>query len=229
MANRHKNICYRCESVATTREHFPPKSFFPKGGNLQLNTIRSCVKHNNSKSNDDQYLLAQICINASKGDNLAKRIFNRSIVPMFERSPAFINMITQNAERLPDGSVRYLIDTDRFNNFFDSLSCAVFFDKFNRQYAPNTHTMSHVYLSLGSDDPQINEQKKLVGSMLEYFFKNHRDLIEHFEADHVDEVVYTNELIAPAGMDASITIAHSFYGVFEVVSMLTYKLQRVCE
>ena len=59
--------------------------------------------------------------------------------------------------------------------------------------------------------------------MMECFFKHNRTLIEHFEADHINDVVYSNDLLAPGGVDASITIAHSFYGVFEVVSLMSRK------
>jgi len=223
MTNGRKTVCYRCDRIATTREHFPPKSFFPKGTNLQLQTVRSCELHNNSKSNDDQYLLAHICLNASRGENLAKQVFLRSIVPLLDRSPAFQKMINEGAEWLPDGSRRYPVDVARFNNFFDSLSCAVFFDRFSRQFDSNTHILHHVYLSLTSEDLVDNQQVELASNMMEYFFRHHRALIEHFEADHINEVVYSNDILAPGGVDASITIAHSFYGVFEVVSLMTRK------
>lgn len=43
----------------------PPKAFFPEGERDQLLTVRSCPHHNNAKSNDDLYVLAHICMNAS--------------------------------------------------------------------------------------------------------------------------------------------------------------------
>lgn len=47
--------------------------------------------------------------------------------------------------------------------------------------------------------------------------------MEHFEADKIDEVVYSNAVMDPIGTEGSITIAHTFYGVFEVVSLLSRK------
>ena len=76
-------LCYLCRRPARTREHVPPKSFFPRGGNLQLMTVPSCEEHNNAKSDDDQYLLAHITLHAASGDNLAKKVFIR-----FVRAPA---------------------------------------------------------------------------------------------------------------------------------------------
>ncbi|AXH64146.2 MULTISPECIES: hypothetical protein [Providencia] len=46
--------CYYCGNPATTREHVPPKCFFPKGSNLI--TVPSCEIHNNDKSHIDEIM-----------------------------------------------------------------------------------------------------------------------------------------------------------------------------
>lgn len=120
--------------------------------------------------------------------------------------------------------VRYPVDISRFDNFFDSLSHAVYFDKFGRRFDPVTHTIKHVYLSLSSDDDFHNAKAECLRSTMEVFFNNFIEQIEHFEADRLDEIVYANDIMAPGGADGSITIAHTFYGVFEVVSLMSIKL-----
>jgi hypothetical protein len=102
---KKSKICYYCGQPATTREHAPPKSFFPKKTNLQLKTVPACEKHNNAKSNDDQYLLAHICANAGAGDNLPKRIFLDSIRPQLEFSDKFRRLIAEGSVPQP-GVVR---------------------------------------------------------------------------------------------------------------------------
>ena len=225
MGKKQKKTCYMCGSPAPTAEHFPPKSFFPKGAGLTLKTVPSCKLHNNDKSTDDQYVLAQICMNAARGVNLAKEVFKRSVVPIFQQSPDFQMMIARYSEVLDNGLVRYPVDISRFDNFFDSLSCAVYFDKFGCQFDPDTHTIKHVYLSLSSDDEFHNAKTEFMRSTMEVFFNNFINQIEHFEADRLDEVVYANDIMAPAGAGGSITIAHTFYGVFEVVSLMSIKVQ----
>jgi hypothetical protein len=64
--------CYWCGAPATSKEHVPPRCFFPKEiireGLLQkqnwnhLVTVPSCDEHNNQKSSGDEYLLAHIAI-----------------------------------------------------------------------------------------------------------------------------------------------------------------------
>ena len=60
-----------------------------------------------------------------------------------------------------------------------------------------------------------------IESMIGDFFKEHQLRMEHYEAEKIDEVVYSNKAIDPLGTEGSITIAHTFYGVFEVVSLLS--------
>ena len=77
--------CYfqGCIAKGTTKEHIPPRSFFPEGEKEQLLTVRSCEKHNNAKSIDDLYVLAQICMNASP-NNRAREVWESKIVPQLE-------------------------------------------------------------------------------------------------------------------------------------------------
>jgi len=213
--------CYVCGSPSTGMEHIPPRSFFPRGGNLQLKTIPSCTEHNNAKSNDDQYVLAQICIGASLGEGLARTIFMRSIAPHLSRSPAFREMLATGSETLPDGSRRYLVDTARLDNFFDHLAAGIFFDRYGRSLNLTTHGVGHVYLDLYDDDPDEDKKRRMIAMMFGHYFAGYKDQIAHYEADKIDEAVYMYRIIDPAGPDASITIIHTFYGVFDVATFLT--------
>ena len=70
--------CYYqgCTKKGITKEHIPPRSFFPKGEKEQLLTVKSCEIHNNRKATDDQYVLAQICMSASSS-NREREIFKK--------------------------------------------------------------------------------------------------------------------------------------------------------
>jgi len=60
----------------------------------------------------------------------------------------------------------------------------------------------------------------LLSESLHVFYEQFSSFVES-NADQGDVVVYQNKIIDPAGPDASITIAHTFYSVFNVVSLLT--------
>lgn len=221
--NAQEPLCYYCNAPATTQEHVPPRSFFPKGAGLKLRTVPSCTVHNNDKSNDDQYLLAHICINAGRGDNLAARIFTRSIEPQLGRSKRFWENLVEGAERMPTGAVRYPVDLERFDRFFDHLARAIFFDKYRTPLDSASYRISHTYLSLDTSDPGELLRRRFLTSMLGMFFREASDFVAHYDAARVDEAVYQNKVIAPPGGKGSITIAHTFYGVFDVVSLLSEK------
>jgi hypothetical protein len=218
-ATRPKGLCYRCDSPGTTREHFPPKAFFPRNANLNLKTIPSCEIHNNGKSHDDQYVLAHVSMHAACGDNLAARVFKRSILPQLD-FPKFREQMTDGAHPV-EGGVAYPIDERRLDSFFDALTSAAFFCEFGICLDESMFRMRHVYLSIHSKDPAFNAAKALYRSQVAPFFERHRSMIKQVESAKIDEVIYGHTVVAPAGVQMSITIGHTFYGSFEVVSLLT--------
>ncbi|MFZ2032088.1 MAG: hypothetical protein WAU68_17385 [Vitreimonas sp.] len=154
------------------------------------------------------------------GDNLAKRIFLRSILPQIADYPRFRSLLASGAKSV-SGRTAYPIDTKRFDLFFDALTSAVFFDRFGVRLDESVFQMRHIYLSFHSDDEELALGQKRARSMLATFFERFSSAIEHFEAAKIDDVIYGNTIIAPLGDQASVTVGHTFYGTFEVVSLLT--------
>ncbi|MBL8688956.1 MAG: hypothetical protein JNL04_07640 [Rhodospirillaceae bacterium] len=170
------------------------------------------------------YVLTHICLNTSRHGNLAQSTFLRAVVGQLEKAPKFGEMIARGSRWLEDGEREYPIDVRRFDSFFDALTCAIYLDKFDARFDSDRHTMRHVYLNFRSEDDASMAMARLAESSMSWFATNHADHIEHYEADRVDEVVYENDVIAPAGTKASITIGHRFYGSFRVISLLTQTL-----
>lgn len=83
--------CYACDQPATTKEHAPPKSFFPQGRRGSLITVPSCSIHNCDNSPDVEYVRNAIAFLAGlneTGESLivtAKRSFDHSPA-LFERT-----------------------------------------------------------------------------------------------------------------------------------------------
>jgi hypothetical protein len=76
MKSSQKEQCYCCEKIATTKDHIPPKCFFPEKKHLgndssdyrsNLITVPACLEHNNSRSRDDEYTAAMIIMNSESG------------------------------------------------------------------------------------------------------------------------------------------------------------------
>ena len=215
--------CYKCNSPATSKEHFPPRCFFPRGPNLnlQLKTVPACELHNNAKSGDDQFLLAHICLNASKGPGLPREIFNRSISPQLDRSQGFHASLATGAKHFKDGTAAFQVDLLRFDCFFSHLCWAIFFDRYGVAFNDSTHVINHIYFSLSTKEPHEIALRKMLNEMLKVFRDDFEAHIERYEAAKAAESVYANQIIDPARHHGSITIVHTFYGIFEVVSMLS--------
>lgn len=216
-------VCYFCEESASTKEHYPPKAFFPNNGRgLQLRTVPSCLVHNNDKSHLDQYVLAHITMNQGRDLNLARRRFDESIKPQLLLREKFKQQIANLSECLADGSVRYPVNISKFDDFFDALSRAVLFDKFCEVLPSSEFILGHVYLSF-QNDPEDADRVKLARGLGYDFFTKNKSLIDEKIHDHLDEFVYRRKIIAPCGYSASISILHTFYGFFDVVTFVSNK------
>jgi len=213
--------CYfqGCDNKGITKEHIPPRSFFPKGENEQLLTVRSCELHNNRKASDDQYVLAQICMNASPS-NRAREVFLKKIEPqLLHNDGAFKKMLSNGAVALPDGGVRYPVDLDRFDEFFTALSCGIIFKTCHEQL-PENYFIHHQYPNFSSENG---------GELGLRVLKEFEQLISGESIKALDfgkpntwnERIYSVKVFGMPSFKASITVVHLFYGRFKVVSFLT--------
>ncbi len=216
--------CYfqGCSQKGVTKEHIPPKAFFPKGEKDQLLTVKSCVAHNNAKSKDDLYVLAQICMNASPS-NRAREIFLKKVKPQLDfNNGALRKRLAAGSVQLPDGAVKYPVDTNRLNEFFDALSCGIIF-KSCGSALPNNYSIKHVYCSLISDQDPIMDQLE---AELEAFYSGKpMDFMEFGKPNTNNERIYTVEVFGIPNFASSITLVHVFFGKFKVISMLTNVVQ----
>jgi hypothetical protein len=89
MGNTEK-LCYACTKVATTREHYPPYSFFPAGKNVNLTTVPSCELHNNANSKDVEYV-RNIITTVLGVNQVGESHFLGKSMRSFDHSPKLLN------------------------------------------------------------------------------------------------------------------------------------------
>lgn len=213
--------CYfqRCKEEGRTKEHVPPKAFFPNDQREQLITVRSCKKHNTDKSGDDLYALAQICLNSSPR-NRAGEIFLKRIVPQLGfNEDTFRRLLMRDSQSLQDGAVKYRVDIGRLDRFFDSLSCGLV-SHVTKDTLPEHYLMRHIFHNL-IDDSQTEEEKQLIAAT-EQFYDSETPAILHFgKAALKNDDIYTVRLFGISDFRSSITLVHLFFGHFKVTSLLT--------
>lgn len=204
--------------MGSTKEHIPPKAFFPKEEKEQLLTVKSCVEHNNAKSKDDLYVLAQICMNASPS-NRAREVFLDKIKPQLNfNNDALKKRLAKGAVQLPDGSVKYKVDIQRLDLFFTALSCGIIFKSCGNSL-PNYYSVAHIYpnFSFEQDLNSANLEKEI-----EKFYSGKPPTFMEFGKPNTNnERIYTVEIFGGPQFQSNITIVHLFFGKFKVISMLT--------
>lgn len=211
--------CYfpGCDNKGITKEHIPPRSFFPKGEKEQLLTVKSCEDHNNAKCTDDLYVLAQICMNASPS-NRAREIFLKKIAPQLKfNNSALRKRLAKDSVQLPDGSVKYPVDVPRFDEFFTALSCGVIFKTCDTQL-PNHFDISHIYPNFESEGSA--EIQRLEKTITGFYSGEPMEVLNFGRPNIQNERIYTVEIFGMPNFESSITIVHIFYGKFRVLSML---------
>jgi hypothetical protein len=210
-----------CGDPATTREHAPPRCFFPgKGAGLQLATVPSCDRHNGKKSGDDMYVLAHICLNAARYGNLAERVFLRSVAPQVIEMAKFHALLADGSKPMGEAGVAYRVNVARFDSFFDHLSAAMYRARFGEGYAYGLRPMRHAYFNFKSSDPQEQQEFAAAGVVQKQFFSAFAPQIVTYCSAKVDESVYQLQIAAPLGPRHRMTFIHNFYGIFEVATLV---------
>lgn len=213
--------CYfqGCTEKGITKEHIPPRSFFPDGERKQLLTVKSCEKHNNAKSKDDLYVLAQICMNASPS-NRAREVFINKVAPQLEfNNGALRKRLADGSVPLGNGEIKYKVDVARLNDFFTALSCGIIYKSCGSSL-PANFKIFHVFHSLQSEtDPQRQEIENAINTL---YSGKPMDFMEFGDPDTKNERIYTATIFGIPKFQSSITIVHRVFGVFKVTSMLTH-------
>jgi hypothetical protein len=213
--------CYYqgCSRPGTTKEHIPPQSFFPKDQRYQLFTVRSCELHNNRKSSDDTYVLAQICMNASPS-NRSREVWKQSVLPQLDyNSDALRKTLASDAIPLPSGAVGYKVDTARVDGFFNALSCGIVFKACGKRL-PAQYSIEHVYHNFW-DPGETPEEKEFKNHLQSFYSGKPIAVLDFGRVRALNTSVYSVKVFGIPGFGSSITIVHDFFGVFRVTSMLT--------
>ena len=212
--------CYfqGCTEKGTTKEHIPPRSFFPDGEKEQLLTVKSCEKHNNAKSANDLYVLAHICMNASPS-NRAREVWKNKVVPQLGfNNGALRKMLAAGSVLLPGGTIKYKVQMPRLDEFFSALSCGIV-HKTCKTSLPNGYRIGHLYHNFVGETDSV---ALAIESEIERFYSGKpMDFLAFGEPGTKNENIYTATIFGVPGYRSSITVVHLFFGVFKVTTMLT--------
>jgi hypothetical protein len=134
--SKRSQICYRCENVAESSEHVPPKCFFPKEMRVNLFTVPSCKIHNEDTSKDDEYV--RNIISMSRGVNeVGKKHFLDKGSKSLSKSLGLLSLTMKNPKKMnwikeddSTSSVTYEIDAYRFEKVMEKIAYGLYYHKF---------------------------------------------------------------------------------------------------
>jgi hypothetical protein len=127
--------CYACGQPGSTREHVPPRAFFPRGRRGNLWTVPSCRSHNTDNSLDIEYVRNVICVQRNT-NAIAEAVFEAA-KRSWNRSPAlFTQTFRDVVEAVIDGEPAGLFpfDLDRVTTVLSAIARALSYRDFGPQY-----------------------------------------------------------------------------------------------
>ena len=131
--------CYFCGGEATTREHTPPKCFFPENTRKNLITVPSCPQHNNGKSGDDEYF--RMMVIGAVWNDLPESI-QETIVRSVKRKPKLAMGIITKSVPKKGGCFTYDSDAERTYRVIESIARGLLYHEHNKIIPSNPHIIS---------------------------------------------------------------------------------------
>jgi hypothetical protein len=134
-----------CDSPATSREHVPPRSLFPKSKDLDegvdfrsnLVTVPSCSTHNLDKSKDDQYFLNVVAsldlINETGRNHYLQQIRRQN-----RRNPSILARFASRSFEEKE-KLGYEVEIERIDYFVDHLARAIYYAHYGTRWESDMH------------------------------------------------------------------------------------------
>ena len=220
------NICYECgvplNKESLTKEHVPPKSFFPKSDRDSLITVPACVKHNGGKSDDDEYFFQIICMQIqanAKGQDIATNkavkgvLRNRKITKVLASNATQVYVDEDRTGQLKP-TFAFKFDDEKLDNSISSICKALYYYEFYKVFIGDIKTYYEFQISLDNDSIKQNKE-----------FEKNRILIQkNFSTIEKkgknQEIFYYQIMKLPKGLGFSFAIRLCFYEGVGVLAFL---------
>lgn len=126
-------MCYMCNNEQTSREHTPPRSFFPRGYRNNLITVASCNVHNEQTSLDDEYARNIITASIKNNQVSVDHFFDKSY-RSFQRHPGLVQPILDSLRDVSfyeENAKAFQIDRPRFDRVIRKIAYSLYYHEYN--------------------------------------------------------------------------------------------------
>jgi len=130
MIRNQPNTCSYCGVKANTRDHVPSKNLLEKPFPINLLTIPSCDKCNNSYSLDEEYFL-NVLVEVSENPTLmSKKRIGGSVFKARERSKGLKERIEDSLIQSEDGMLYFQSESDRIKRVIEKNAFGLFYHRY---------------------------------------------------------------------------------------------------
>ncbi|MBX9799145.1 MAG: hypothetical protein K2Y13_06760 [Burkholderiaceae bacterium] len=158
------------------------------------------------------------CMNASPS-NRAREVFENKVLPQLEfNNGALRKRLVKGAIQLRSGAFKYKVDRPRLDEFFTALSCGIVYKSCGSSL-PENFVISHIFHNFQNEAP--SEYQEIEDAIDIFYAGKPMDILEFGDPDTKNVKIYTVAIFGIPEFQSSITIVHTFFGVFKVTSMLT--------
>lgn len=167
--------CYMCHEPATTREHVPPKSFFPDGHKTDLLIVPSCAKHNNGNSSDVEYVRG-IISSAIHVNETGQAVNRGKVKRSYDRSPGLLRQSFKGLVPVlfqGEETAAFDVDKDRLDTVISAIAHGVYFHHFGRHCLGRWKIVCTQFISTDPDPVKRAEaqaQQQKIDEALHGFF-----------------------------------------------------------
>ncbi len=224
------DICYFCDSSATSREHVPPACLFPEQKDLpdgidyrkNLITVPSCDAHNSLKSKDDEYVLL-ILIHGYFNNKAGRDHFNVKAVRALTRRRAMLTALYANQAPVTvdaEPTVAVNIDRPRFNTALERICQGLCFYETGARWPKGIEI--HTPLLVATDQPDADYINVLVTRLSKAVI----GCLKNSERRGENPDIFWYQLLVDKTKDR-LLCRMSFYGGFDVFAVSDPRLRRV--
>ncbi|HFD3854148.1 MAG: hypothetical protein E7D73_15310 [Klebsiella sp.] len=229
--------CYYpgCTNIANTKEHIPPKSFFPTDKKLNLMTVKSCEEHNNSKTKDDIYALTQICLCCLTPDvdESINKVFSSSVIEQLQHNNKALQKTIFKNSKVSDKGTILSVDTDRMDNFMNCLTLGLLYKKTGKTINLENYVINNVFLDFTNESNIPPKMKNFFFDLYKSYFENDNEF-DFLKSSFEIKKGYSEDIykVNVMGMDSliineerefrhNVTVNHLFFNKFRVTTLIT--------
>ena len=154
---KKKGLCVYCREVKEiTKDHVPPKGFFPQPRPLDMITVPSCVECNEGTQEDEDYFRATFMFSNAGISPVGKKLWDQKLDKMYKINHGLrrkivqdfkmVNLVTPSGLYIRSQSASFP-DSVRLDNVVCKIVKGLYYHEYNEIIPSSVDIISHLILT----------------------------------------------------------------------------------